>query len=230
MARHKRNPKINAILKPRLRDNVGRFQKYATVHITKELKDIADEYKVNITTVVRDKLEETYKANVLASYAPRSMAGGEVASYNKRKKAEEKEAEEEHKVKTRLRRKKLTYRHTGTFLDSIDVVVEGDDVKVIIRDKKYPNEKSTVDVYDYLTKGTEGDGESTGDYTYEVKGETEWAYNYPTPAHLFEEHTKVQMKVFLDNIRNELKDPKYSAFRYTGKKKPRKFYKGESLK
>ena len=168
--------------KPKLRNNAGQFQKYATVYITKQLEDMAKELEVNITKVVEEKLLETYKNNVLLSYSPRSQKGREVKEYN----------EDPY----RAHRKKLTYHHTGTFINSIDTEVDNKLVKVIIRDNQYENGKSTTEIYKYLTEGTVGGGT----YPYRDGGETKWAYNYPTPAHLFEEHTKLQMKGFLDNL------------------------------
>ena len=50
-----------------LRDNIGRFQKTATIHITKQLEQIADNLEKDATEIVKDKLLETYKNNVLAS-------------------------------------------------------------------------------------------------------------------------------------------------------------------
>ena len=47
--------------KPKLRNNVGQFQKYATIVITKELEQVAEETGVNVRLVVADKLKETYK-------------------------------------------------------------------------------------------------------------------------------------------------------------------------
>lgn len=167
-------------MKPQMRDNFGRFQKYATVNIKKQLEKIAKETEVNVSEVVAKKLKEVYKANVEASYGPRSNTS-------------------------------MEYEHTGIFLESIDVVIEDRAVKVKIRDdKQYPNGKLPSQVYVYLTKGTTGGG----NYYFENpnnEGETLLrAYNYPTPAHLFEEHTKVQMKGFLDTLETDIKKGKYS--------------------
>ena len=40
-----------------------------------------------------------------------------------------------------------------------------------------------------------------------------WAYNYPTPKHLFEEHTREQMKGFLDTLETDIKAGKYSKYK-----------------
>ena len=182
--------------KPKIRDNFGRFQKQATINVTKKLAQVAENVEVDIIKVVEDKLLETYKNNVLLSYGPRSSKGREVAEYNKKAKEAE-EADKQTGINARHRRKKLTYRHTNTFINAIQTEVEGNKIKIVLNDNTYPNGKSVAEVYKYLTEGTMGGGT----YTFmNEKGETKWAYNYPTPAHLFEEHTKIQMQGFLENL------------------------------
>ena len=182
--------------KPKIRDNFGRFQKQATINITNKLEQAAKEIEVDIIKVTEDKLLETYKNNVLLSYSPRSRKGREVAEYNKKAKEAE-QADKEAGINARHRRKKLTYRHTNTFINAIQTEVEGNKIKIVLDDDTYPNGKSVAEVYKYLTEGTMG-GET---YTFvNEKGETKWVYNYPTPAHLFEEHTKIQMRGFLENL------------------------------
>lgn len=192
--------------KPVMRDNFGQFQKYATVHISKQLEKIAKETEINVSKVVADKLEETYKTNVELSYGPRSQRGREVEAYNKEKKALEEEDKKVGIKSPRRGRKKQTYKHTGTFLESIHVEVEDHVVKVKISDDKpYDDGKLPSEIYEYLTKGTEGGGF----YSYHDQRDEEdtvsWAYNYPTPAHLFEEHTKAQMKGFLESLERDIK-------------------------
>lgn len=188
-------------MKPRLRNNIGQFQKYATVRITKKLGAVAEETERDVTKIVKEKLLETYKTNVLLSYGPRSQAGREVKEYN----------EDPY----RAHRKKLTYRHTHTFEDSINVVVDDKTVKIVIEDAMYPDGASTEEVYKWLTEGTVGGGT----YKFYTKKGAKWAYNYPTPAHLFEEFTKIQMKGFLDSLENDIRKGNYSRKKYTKKKK-----------
>ena len=71
--------------------NSSRWQKQATVLITKHLEQIAEEVEKDATKIIEDKLLETYKENVLASYSPRSEAGQEVQAYNESRKHLEQE-------------------------------------------------------------------------------------------------------------------------------------------
>ena len=197
--------------KPSIRDNFGRFQKYATVNITKQLEAIAKETEVNVSKIVADKLEETYKTNVELSYGPRSEQGREVEAYNKQRKTLESEDKKAGIKSPRRGRKKQTYHHTGTLLNSIYTEIEDHAVKIKIRDDTYPDGASTIEVYEWLTQGTKGGGfypyiKQTGkDSTDPNNYSTVWAYNYPTPAHLFEEHTKWQMEGFLDSLETDIK-------------------------
>ena len=194
--------------------NSSRWQKQATVLITKQLEQIANDVEKDATEIIKDKLLENYKENVLASYTPRSEAGLEVQEYNKYQKSRE------QKLGTRLHKKKLTYRHTGIFLDSIYAEVKNKTVMIKIKDTQYPDGATTTQVYEWLTKGTKG---SDKPYPYiKVTGKdatdpnnysTGWARNFPTPRHLFEEHTREHMKGFLasfeENIKNDYEKRKY---------------------
>lgn len=204
--------------------NSSRWQKQATVLITKQLEQIAEEVEKDATKIIEDKLLETYKENVLASYSPRSEAGQEVQAYNESRKQLEQE-DRELGIKSRRGRKRLTYRHTNIFVDSIYTEVRNKTVMIKIRDEQYPDGASTTQVYEWLTKGTKG---SDKPYPYvKVTGKdatdpnnysTGWARNYPTPQHLFEEHTREQMKGFLDNFASNIKD-NYRGRRYKRKRR-----------
>ena len=205
--------------------NSSRWQKQATVLITKQLEQIANNVEKDATKIIEDKLLETYKENVLASYSPRSEAGQEVQAYNEsRKQLEQKDRE--LGIKSRRGRKKLTYKHTNIFINSIYTEVKNKTVMIKIRDEQYPDGASTTQVYEWLTKGTEGSDKSypyikvTGkDATDPNNYSTGWARNYPTPRHLFEEHTREQMKGFLENFQDNIKN-NYDKRKY--KKKRRK--------
>lgn len=204
--------------------NSSRWQKQATVLITKHLEQIAEEVEKDATKIIEDKLLETYKENVLASYSPRSEAGQEVQAYNESRKQLEQE-DRALGIKSRRGRKRLTYRHTNIFVNSIYTEVKNKMVMIKIRDEQYPDGASTTQVYEWLTKGTEG---SDKPYPYvKVTGKdttdpnnysTGWARNYPTPRHLFEEHTREQMKGFLDNFASNIKD-NYRGRRYKRKRR-----------
>lgn len=204
--------------------NSSRWQKQATVLITKQLEQIAEEVEKDATKIIEDKLLETYKENVLASYSPRSEAGQEVQAYNESRKQLEQE-DRALGIKSRRGRKKLTYHHTNIFVNSIYTEVRNKTVMIKIRDEQYPDGASTTQVYEWLTKGTKG---SDKPYPYvKVTGKdatdpnnysTGWARNYPTPQHLFEEHTREQMKGFLDNFASNIKD-NYRGRRYKRKRR-----------
>ena len=205
--------------KPKLRNNVGQFQKYATIVITKELEQVAEETGVNVRLVVADKLKETYKQNLIASYGPRSEEGQYIA--------------ETHKKKT------STYTHEHKLEEAINTIIDGKTVKVVIDESKtYDDGTPVTQVYEWLTKGT-----TPPQHSYYTSGETKlymrngklvqgllWYRNYPTPVHLFEEHTNVQMQGFVDSLANKIKQGEYTTYRYTGKKKKRRYYRGEDLR
>lgn len=204
--------------------NSSRWQKQATVLITKQLEQIANDVEKDATKIIEDKLLETYRENVLASYSPRSEAGQEVQAYNEsRKQLEQKDRE--LGIKSRRGRKKLTYKHTNIFINSIYTEVKNKMVMIKIRDEQYPDGASTTQVYEWLTKGTEG---SDKPYPYvKVTGKdttdpnnysTGWARNYPTPRHLFEEHTREQMKGFLENFQGNIKND-YNKRKYKKKRR-----------
>lgn len=205
--------------------NSSRFQKYATVLITKQLEQIADSVEKDATEVVKDKLLETYKQNVLASYSPRSETGQKVQAFNEAQKQREKEDKETYGINSRRSRKKLTYRHTNTFVNSIYTEVKNKTVMIKIRDEQYPDGASTTQVYEWLTQGTKGSDKPypyirvTGnDATDSNNYNTGWAANYPTPRHLFEEHTREQMKGFLENFEANIKRD-YNGRKYRKKRR-----------
>ena len=196
--------------KPQLRNNVGQFQKYATIVITKNLEQVAEETGVNVRRVIADKLKETYKDNLEASYGPRSTAGRQISKTHKKKTS--------------------TYTHEHKLKEAVETIIDGKTVKVIINNTKTYNDGTPVtQVYEWLTKGTTPPKNSY--YPYKLQnGFTTFYRNYPTPAHLFEEHTSIQMRGFLDSLSNEIKQGKYTTYRYTGKKKKRTHYRGVDIK
>lgn len=202
--------------------NSSRWQKYATVLVTKQLEQIADNLEKDATKIIEDKLLETYKTEVLASYSPRSEEGKAVQEYNQYQKS--REAKEGYK--RRLYRKKMTYEHTKIFENSIYTEVSNKTVKIKIRDEKYPNGASTTQVYEWLTKGTKGNEKPypyikvSGDSTNPDSYDTGWGHNYSTPRHLFEEHTREHMKEFLDDFKNSIeRDKKYKSKKYAKKRR-----------
>lgn len=169
-----------------IRDNFGRYQKYLTLNITKRLETIAEETSTDISEKIAEKLEKCYKDNVEQSYGPRSIGTALNAPENPDSKP---------------------YEHTGKFLESIHAVIEKDKgigrnrVRIEIDELTYPDgRKTTVDIHEYLTEGTKGDGKITGYYSFDNGNTRPSTYNYPTPKHDFEEHTMLQMLGFLETL------------------------------
>lgn len=190
--------------------NSSRWQKHATVMITNTLKAIAEDTGVNVRLVVRDKLDEAYKRNLELSYGPRSLRG--------------EKAQETHKRKT------STYTHTKLLKEkAIDTIIDGEYVKVVVDETEtYGGDRNVpaTKVLKWLSEGTKGGGKKTGYYKDE---NGEWHYNYPTPKHLFEEHTRNEMLGLLDSLKGDIYNGKYTSYRYTGKKKKRTHYKGKEV-
>lgn len=130
-----------------MRDNFGRFQKHATINLTKKLQKIADQTQINVQETIAEELEKKYKDNVLASYSPRG--DGSYIHTN-------------------------TFLDSIHVVIEEDRGIGRSRVKVVLdEDKKYPQtyvydksskkwvecEPRTVgQVYEYLTKGTMGGG------------------------------------------------------------------------
>lgn len=193
------------------RDNLGRWQKTVTTNITKKLAKEAEEMQINLEQIVADKLKETHKANVVASYYPRARGEQAKVEYNKAKKAEEAEKNKGKygEDRKRLSRKTLSYRHTGTLEEAIDTKIEKkgkyeSKVSIIVKPIPYPDDGhrdktiTATQVYEWLREGTKG---SNKKYWFINKNNNApIARNYPTPAHLFEMHTSLQMKGFMQSL------------------------------
>lgn len=193
------------------KDNFGRWQKTVTVNITKKLMQEAEAMRIDIEKIVADKLKEVHKANVEASYYPRARSEQAKMEYNKAKKAEEVEKNKGKygEDRKRLSRKTLSYEHTGILVDqAIDTKIEKKSkyeskVSIIVKPIPYPNDGhrkkvvTATQVYEWLREGTRGGGHY---WFYNKEAERPSAYNYPTPAHLFEMHTSLQMKGFIQSL------------------------------
>jgi hypothetical protein len=161
-----------------VRDNFGRFQKQATINLTRRLQEIANNSRKNLREDIAKELLKKYKENVLASYGSR---GGETE-----------------------------YEHTDTFIEHIHVVIETDPgigqdrVRIKLdEDVRYEqtSQRTVGQVYKFLTEGTKGGGGANeGLYKYWNGKYLSHGYNYPTPAHLFEQHTQWQMKGYLESL------------------------------
>lgn len=167
-----------------LRDNFGRFQKYATVNLTKHLQKIADTTNKNLREDVAKKLEQTFKNNLEQSY----RASGNSSDFS--------------------------YTHTGKLLESIHSIVEEDKVRIVMDELSYPNGRTTSQVYEYLTYGVELTSGTTKPYHFKGSdGHWKTAESHSTPVHLFEDHTRTQMISYLETIKTDVKNKKYSKKR-----------------
>lgn len=210
--------------RPTIKDNANRFRKTATILITKELEKKAKELEINLVDDISKTMLQKYKDNVELSYGPRGSRGNEVQNYNKKQTALEKQDRDKFGLKRARRyKKKLTYRPTGWFLDRIYVAHENNVIKIKIEDLPYTDvegtnkkEKTSINIYNFLRYGTSGGG--TYPYAKKTNPETGkeelvWSYNYPTPAHLFEEHTQNYMKSYLLSLKQSIKNGTYSKKR-----------------
>lgn len=193
-----------------MRDNFGSFQKRATIRVTKQLNQLAKAVETDVKENVAEKLLQCYKDNVEQSYMVRSVGAAQDIYHNKL--AKEAEASDRKQgIIARHRRARVPYEHTGKFLESIYVTINGNKVQIKQRELTYPKysdkkrDVTTSDVYEWLTKGTNGGGH----YTFRnSSGYSKTAYNYPTPRHEFEEHTMVQMLGYLESLKNQLRSKK----------------------
>lgn len=164
--------------------------------------------------VIADELEKRYIRNLQDSYQPRSLQGISAA--------------ENYSVK------KSTYTNKHKVEEAVHAVIKDTVIEIELDESityDDPRNISAAKVHDWLSKGTKGDSRKKGKKRTAMSGfykdeNDHWHYNYPTPAHPFKEHTANEMKVFLETLRANVKNDKYSTYRYTGKKKRRKHYKG----
>lgn len=183
--------------------------------VTKVLQKDVDALNIDLMRIVDNKLYRTYKDNLIASYDPRSDIGKEIKAYNE-------DEFTEH-------RKKVSYRHTGILARSVDTKIEGNTTRIIIKDDEvYENGKKPSEIIEILKNGSNGGGYYP--YTKKTKGNNdsdEWAYNYPTPKHPFEEHTRNEMEVFSTQVADFIK----SNFKSNGRGRKRtQFYGASTLR
>lgn len=196
------------------KDNFNKFQKDFTIRVTKRLEKLGQQLEVDVSDKVATKLEQCYKDNVKQSYGPRSVGAAQDILFNEKAKKAEQE-DRKQGLNIRHKRRRIPYIHTGTFEESIYVAKDGRKLSVMIRDVPYEDSdrsydestRSTVDVYEWLTHGTDG---SDKPYWFKSRsGNRPYASNYPTPRHEFEEQTMVQMIGYLDSLKNDLERGKY---------------------
>lgn len=190
----------------RSQNKKGQFTKGVSILITKELKAAADACDIRVKAVVKDALEQKYKDNVLASYAPTSDKGKEIAEYNK----------------THKKRQLVShYHHTGTFLRSIYAAIDGNTVVIKQRPLKYDDGTSVETVHEWLTKGTTKTPKHD-QYYFKKDGKTILVDYHPTPIHPFELNTLIDMTGFMDSLAADIKQNGNKYYKRYLKKNARK--------
>lgn len=170
-----------------LKNKKGQFisKKMLSQQINKTLLDWSKQIKSKAKIAIRDKLEATFKEELLASYTP--------AKQN---------------AITR-------YEHTDLLVNNVYAEIEDDTVRMRVVNRQYPNGRTTGEVYNYLKKGTPDEpGEGKGDHYYIYKayrdrrrhkgykvGMSEYISLEP---HNFENKTRRRMKEYLGDCTNDL--------------------------
>lgn len=170
--------------------------------ISKALQDVADEAKIRIKPIVRDKLESELRYQIYASYTPATERGKQIQEYN--------ESHEHQKIHA--------YHHTGLLASSVYATIEGDTVQANIRDQQYDNGTSTTEVYDYLKFGTTNTPKND---TYAYDNGTKFSKYISQDPHNFEARTREVMKQFVNDLSYELQT-EAGKQRYIGKYKNKK--------
>ncbi len=160
-------------------------EKPIVLKLSKTLLDIANDVAIRVKPIVRDELENTLTQEIYASRTPATEKGKKIQEYN-----------ETHK-----HQKKKLYHHTGLLERSVYGTIDGDNVKVNIRDQKYDNGASTTEVYDYLKFGTTDEPKSD---VYDYANGTKFARYNPQEPHNFEARTREHMRQFLDDLSRDL--------------------------
>lgn len=176
------------------RNKRGQFtgKNIITWNITKTLQEVAKEAELRIKPMVRDKLEETLRAEVYASYQPATEQGKATQEYN-----------ETHK-----HQKARPYHHTGLLASKIGANIDGNTVKAVVRDGTYDNGATTAEVYDYLKFGTP-DRAKTDVYDYN-KGK-EFSQYISQEPHNFEARTREQMRDYIEEMEAKIRNGSWKA-------------------
>lgn len=174
----------------RSRNELGQFTKGVSLLVTKELRELADISEIRAKALIRDELDLKLKANIRDSYAPNSPEGQRIKAYNENP---------NHKRKLAAH-----YHHTGTLIESINTVIDGNTVMVKQKPLTYDNGASAEQVYDWLVKGTTKTPKHDHYFFTNKKGERKLAKYYPTPKHLFEQHTLAQIDGFMEGLATDL--------------------------
>lgn len=124
-----------------------------------------------------------------------------------------------------------TYHHTGKLASSIKGRIDGNAVKIIIEDKKFPNDirssnaaTSTTEVYEILKNGSTANPRANV-YPYEGKkpknggiGPVQWSSYIQQTPHKFEQRTLEDMEIYLDQLATNLKNHPEWYIKYKSKR------------
>ena len=153
-----------------VRDNFGRFQKQATINLTKKLQKTANDVRLNIQEAIAKELLEKYKTNVLASYTSDDYVHTDTFIENIGVEIEEKNLSES-KVKIILNDE--VYPNKRTVSQVHEYLTKG----TTGSDKTYKFYDEMDPIRPWKT-----------------------AKSHDTPIHNFESHTQLQMKGFLASL------------------------------
>lgn len=156
------------------------------IAIKKSLLAITKDEDIRLKAMVRDELETELRFQVYTSYTPATKRGKETQEYNK----------------THKHQKARPYHHTGLLARSIYAKIDGDNAKAMIRDEKYDDGASTVEVYDYLKFGTTNTPKESD--TYDYGNETKFSQYIPQEPHNFEARTREHMNDFLNRLEEDI--------------------------
>lgn len=155
------------------------------IAIQKRLIDIAKDEGIRVKALVRDELEKELRLDIYDSYRPSTKRGIAVQKYN-----------ETHK-----HQQSHPYHHTGRLAQSVYAIIDGDNVKAMIRDEQYEDGASTTEVYDYLKFGTTSTPRKN---VYDYDHGTKFASYTSQEPHNFETRTREYMKEFLNDLMNDI--------------------------
>lgn len=187
------------------RNTRGQFVRtgHLSMKISKQLQEIAREAEVRVKPIVRDEAERILREEVYDSYQPVTQKGKDTQQYN-----------ENH-----AHQKARPYHHTGILASNIYGAIEGDEIKLKVRETaKYDNGKSAAEVYDFLKYGTTNAPKKD---SYSYNNGNDFSQYISQPPHNFEARASERINRFLDEfaqkINTEVWQRQYGIDRYIDK-------------
>lgn len=180
------------------------------IHITEELKEIAELTNTKVKPLIRDKLEEELRYQIYASYTPATEKGKAVSTYNK----------------SNTHQQARPYHHTGKLASKVYAVIEGNEIKAKLMPGQYDNGKTVEEVYNILKFGTSETPHKISPKTgkpvdgFYFNGKSNFSPYIQQQPHNFETETNRNMQEFIQKeIINKLnKNPKaYAGTKYEKK-------------